>query len=320
MTVDLRTLDPDELAAKTHSLRALARALVGDEHQAEDLAQETWVTVLGKSETVPCPAGDAEDDGSRVGSWFGRWITGITKNHARQHRRTHRRRQQREQMAARPESNVEDDVLEHLDLLEHLLNQVHRLEEPYRATILLRFVEGLDSSAAGRRLGVPAATVRSRVKRGLEKLRARMDASAKGGRRGWLIPFAGVFGGSSAVQGILATKAVALAAALAVIAGGWWWADSGRSGLAPSSHKVAIQQGHDQEGAAGLNREETLVRKSAEAQFPGNSKLPTKARLQRIAEKLKRAVKTGKLTKAEAFKKWKAVQKPGATNTLPRSF
>lgn len=48
---------------------------------------------------------------------------------------------------------------------------VNRLDEETRVIILLRFYVGLDSSEIGAGLGLPAATVRTRLRRGLQRLR-----------------------------------------------------------------------------------------------------------------------------------------------------
>lgn len=198
---DPRNLDADLLDAETRALRGLARSLAGNAADGEDLAQDAWVTALER------PA--------RPGWSLRGWLSGITRNHARQHRRTERRRIAREQRAAEPESVTVADALERLDLLRHLLGRVRGLDEPYRSVLLLRFVEGLETGAVAARLGVPAATVRTRIKRGLDRLRADMDDSVDGGRAAWAVPFAsfGLSPGATAT----ATAAVGAGASLASV-------------------------------------------------------------------------------------------------------
>ena len=110
MTADPRQLPADDLRAETRRLRKLARALVADEHGAEDVVQDAWATALEQRRSRG-PLG---------------WLRGVVRNHARQQRRTDRRRQAREQLAARSEATG-DPVADHvarLDLLRHLLDQV----------------------------------------------------------------------------------------------------------------------------------------------------------------------------------------------------
>jgi RNA polymerase sigma factor (sigma-70 family) len=53
---------------------------------------------------------------------------------------------------------------------------VLELDEPFRSTVLLRYYEGLSSAEIARRLSIPAATVRARLKTGLDRLRAASPA------------------------------------------------------------------------------------------------------------------------------------------------
>ncbi len=60
-----------------------------------------------------------------------------------------------------------------------LRGAINRLEEPLRVAVVLRYYAGLDSAEIGAALGVPSATVRTRLRRALELLQ---DALT-GGRR-----------------------------------------------------------------------------------------------------------------------------------------
>src|SRR6185503_15504395 len=111
-----------------------------------------------------------------------------------------------------------------------------RLEEPLRTAVVLRYLRGLDSRAIGRLQGVPAGTVRWRLKRGLELLRVDLDRHF-GERRAWCVAIAGLarhgggagptvdaFAGTSMEFG---ASAVLAAAGVCVLCGTWWIA--GRS-------------------------------------------------------------------------------------------
>ena len=54
---------------------------------------------------------------------------------------------------------------------------VLELDEPFRSTLLLRYVEGRSAADIARRQGVPAGTVRWRLKAALDDVRARFGAS-----------------------------------------------------------------------------------------------------------------------------------------------
>jgi RNA polymerase sigma-70 factor (ECF subfamily) len=54
------------------------------------------------------------------------------------------------------------------------------LEEPYRAALLLRYFEDLSVPEVALRLGVPLETARTRLRRGLARLRERLDQERRG--------------------------------------------------------------------------------------------------------------------------------------------
>ena len=64
-----------------------------------------------------------------------------------------------------------------------LRDAVNRLAMDLRLVVLLRYYGGLDASEVGQALGIPAATVRTRLRRALIQLRDRLD-QARGGSAG----------------------------------------------------------------------------------------------------------------------------------------
>ena len=189
----------DEWSQDTAGLRRLAGALTRDAFAADDLVQETWL--LGLRRGIAAPT---------------RWFTGVLRFKAREARRAEDRRRRREGAAARPEG-VASDPLEHVARLEacrRAVELLHQLPEPYRETLSLHFLAGRALAQIARDQGIPSATVRTRLSRGLEQLRERMDAHA-GGRRRWsmlLMPFAA---GSPRV-GLATGAAVVVVAGLAL--------------------------------------------------------------------------------------------------------
>src|SRR6185503_8369493 len=67
-----------------------------------------------------------------------------------------------------------------------LVELVIELDEPYRSTIIERFVEGRTSASIAQSLGIPAGTVRKRLHEALSRLRAGLDANA-GDRKRWAL-------------------------------------------------------------------------------------------------------------------------------------
>ena len=52
------------------------------------------------------------------------------------------------------------------------MNALMELDEPYRETLLLRYMKGLSVPAVARRMSVPVESVRTRQNRALAQLRA----------------------------------------------------------------------------------------------------------------------------------------------------
>lgn len=175
MTPHGRTFDPDALLAHAGWIRALARSLVpADAHLADDVAQDACLAALEEHPETDRP--------------LGAWLAGVVKNLVRQHRRGAARRSDREERAARKEATP--STLDHvaaLSLHRALVEAVMKLDEPYRETIVLRFFEELSPTEIARRCEIPVATVKTRLARGLEKLRAKLDCDHGGDGESWLL-------------------------------------------------------------------------------------------------------------------------------------
>jgi RNA polymerase sigma-70 factor (ECF subfamily) len=206
-----RSNGPELALRELNWLRGLARILVRSDDAADDACQETLIASWRKPLTP--------DDDAR--SWLARVLRNVA---ARAHLRS-RRRQRREAAAARAEAQPSAaDVVTRFALQQDVARAVGTLDEPYRTAILLRFWDDLPPRAIASRLGVPVETVRTRIKRGLALVRARLDAQ-HGGRRAWIVPLAAWCGTPApAVLGAVVTgmklerAAVAAAAALALLA------------------------------------------------------------------------------------------------------
>jgi RNA polymerase sigma-70 factor (ECF subfamily) len=172
--------DPEALLEHAGWLRALARSLVADAHRAEDVVQETFAAAL---EHPP-------RDRGRLRAWLGT----VARNAARSTHRSDVRREKRERASRAPEPPPEPgELVERLELHRRLVDHVHALEEPLRTTVLLRYFEGLTPAEIALRYGIPASTVRTRLKRALAALRGRLDRDHGGDRRAWtlaLLPLA----------------------------------------------------------------------------------------------------------------------------------
>ena len=165
--------DVDALLAHAGWIAKLASSLVADPNQAEDLVQKTWVAALEH------PPG--------AGKPLKGWLAVVLRNFAREERRTKLQRAAREERSARAEALPSaHDAVAFAHLQRDLIEAVLALEEPYRDAIVWRYFEGLPPRRIAERLGVPVNTVKTRLARGIEKLRAELDRRNGGDREAWL--------------------------------------------------------------------------------------------------------------------------------------
>ena len=153
-------------------LGRLARALVRDEDLADDLIQETWLAALRKP-----PEGD-------VRSWF----TAVARNFVRRSSRAASDREQRERSVARHELGPSPEEIQRRESVRGLVvEKVLGLPEPYRTVVLLRFFESWKPRRIAREMGCPVETVKTRLKRALERLRDELDRESGGQRGAWAL-------------------------------------------------------------------------------------------------------------------------------------
>lgn len=220
-----------ELLEHTQWVRELARRLTRDEAAAEDVAQSTWLAAL---QHPPAP-----------GRPVRQWLAAVARNFARQSRRGDTRRGERERTVARDEALPSTaDLLERASMQRKVVDAVMGLEEPYRTAILLRFFESLPPRVIAERLDVPVETVRTRLTRGIEKLRVLLDESHAGDRRTWMLllaPLAHKWAAPSPIVGtaLMNAKLVASLSVITVAGLGAWWIGRGEPALAEPEVRAA---------------------------------------------------------------------------------
>jgi RNA polymerase sigma-70 factor (ECF subfamily) len=140
----------------------LARQLIGDRHQAEDLVQETFLVAIEQRETF---------DESRS---IQPWLVGILVNRARSVRRANERMLDVERLVERsvPTPHVEAALSEHRETLDVA---VAELPEKLRAVVEAKLA-GRDSGKLASDLGISQGALRARMFRGLQRLRESLPA------------------------------------------------------------------------------------------------------------------------------------------------
>jgi RNA polymerase sigma-70 factor (ECF subfamily) len=150
----------EELASRhAEAAYRVAHRLCGHRADAEDAVQEALLRAFTR-------AGSYRGEGP-----FRHWIVALTANACRDLARSARRRRERERVAAPPPPT--DHAAP--DLAEVARAELRALPERYRSPIALRYLDDLEYAEVAVALGLREGTVRMRVKRGLDLLRARLS-------------------------------------------------------------------------------------------------------------------------------------------------
>jgi len=207
-----RSLEFEELLRHAGWLRALAASLVRDSGSADDLLQDTWLAALRHT-----PKAEA-----------GPWLARVMHNLARNRRRADANRSAREIESGGERPDLAPDaLLEEAEAQRLLAEAVTRLDASLRVVVVLRFFRGLDSADIARELGLAPSTVRTRLAKALEELRAELDRRFEGGRRAWSALLTGLLAPRSALA-----PAPAGAAAASLAAPLLWTAAAALAGVA----------------------------------------------------------------------------------------
>lgn len=173
------TAGSDLLLSHGGFIRALARDLVRDDATADDVAQEVMLAALRRPPATDRPVRP--------------WLATVVRNAASKLRRGEARRSARERRVGAVPTRREpapDDASLRLDVHRALVDEVARLDEPFRSTVIQRYFDDLSTDEIAAREGCPPSTVRTRLKRGLDRLRERLDARHGGQRDTWLAALA----------------------------------------------------------------------------------------------------------------------------------
>ncbi|MBI5433595.1 MAG: sigma-70 family RNA polymerase sigma factor [Planctomycetes bacterium] len=218
---------PADLARETEMLRRIARGVLFEPALAEDAVQDAWLAAL------------RSPHGTVTGGWLGETV----KRVARGIRRRETRIAARERAAPRRDDSASAaETAERIELLRTLLAALHELDEPYRTAVRLRLLDDLPPREIAERLNLPVETVRTHVRRGVERMRAKLDREHRARRDGReaflsaLVPLVGVdtlkaglaaHAGLGTLGGVLVSaKLKWLAACIVIAALGVWWRSS----------------------------------------------------------------------------------------------
>ncbi len=161
-----RVLEGDRIAARelydthVHRVFRLAFRLSGDEEQAHELVQETFIRAFGQLKNF------------RGDSAFGTWIHQVTVSVAANTRRRNKRHERETDFdSVEPIAASERDEIEP-DLKERLHEAIDSLPEIYRTTFVMHDVEGYTHIEIAAATGVAVGTCKSRLFIARGKLRS----------------------------------------------------------------------------------------------------------------------------------------------------
>jgi RNA polymerase sigma factor (sigma-70 family) len=140
----------------------VCRGVLGDEHQAEDAFQATFLVLAGRARSIRRQVS--------VASWL--YGVALRVSGTELARAARRNRHERRLAMLNPESTAgaaADD-----ESARALHQEIGRLPDRYRSAVVLCYLEGLTHEAAAERLGRPVGTVRSRLATARERLKARL--------------------------------------------------------------------------------------------------------------------------------------------------
>ena len=155
-------------------LLGLLRQMLGDEHEAEDVLQEGFVYLWNKAATYDAAKSKAFT-----------WTVMIFRHKAIDRLRARGRRTRLDEQAAEeaglwsgqtgPQA---DDAAEEQDRAVLVRQALHELPAPQRKLIELAFIKGLTHHDIADTLGLPLGSVKTSIRRGLQRLRELLKGCA----------------------------------------------------------------------------------------------------------------------------------------------
>ncbi|GAA1307256.1 RNA polymerase sigma factor SigE [Saccharothrix xinjiangensis] len=144
----------------------LAYRLTGNQHDAEDLTQETFIRVFRSLASYK--------PGTFEG-WLHRITTNLFLDMARRRSRVRMEALPEEHDRIRGDDPSPEEVYDETHLDPELQAALDELPPEFRAAVVLCDVEGLSYEEIGATLGIKLGTVRSRIHRGRQALRVEME-------------------------------------------------------------------------------------------------------------------------------------------------
>ena len=143
----------------------VCRAVMGDRHDAEDAFQATFLVLALRAGSI------------RRGDAVASWLYSTARRVALRARQRAARERERERRRAAQDSAAElVSCASPTDPWPELYDELDRLPEPFRAVVVLCDLEGRSYEQAAGMLRCPVGTIQSRLARGRQRLRKRLES------------------------------------------------------------------------------------------------------------------------------------------------
>lgn len=199
----------------------VCRGVLGNEHQAEDAFQATFLVLAGRARSIRRQVSVAS------------WLYGVALRVSRTERSRAARRERHERRHAMMNPGSTAGAALDDEAARAIHQEIGRLPERYRSAVVLCYLEGLTHEAAAERLGRPVGTVRSRLATARDRLKARLT------RRGLAPAVIPAFTSPDAISTVLpaALEEATLRASIGVVVG-----KTSITGVA-SAEAIALMEG-----------------------------------------------------------------------------
>jgi RNA polymerase sigma factor (sigma-70 family) len=141
----------------------VCRQILGNRHDVEDTFQSTFLVLVRKARSI------------RVGESLAPWLCGVAYRTAQRARAATARYHQADLGQIEESAASSTDVAYQFDLRPLLHDELNRLPAKFRDPIVLCHLEGKSHEEAARMLHWPVGTVSSRLSRGRQLLRSRLQ-------------------------------------------------------------------------------------------------------------------------------------------------
>jgi RNA polymerase sigma factor (sigma-70 family) len=144
----------------------VARQIIGSAADADDAVQAAFIQVMRHARQFAAERGSVRA-----------WLMTIVMNTARSLRRSDQRRTHRERAVSQPDNDGTDAIMVPPALLEDVSKACSALPERYRTILHFHYREGLPIAEVCRVTGLPENTVRSQLRRALNRVRGALIKS-----------------------------------------------------------------------------------------------------------------------------------------------